>query len=875
MDGVAGWGENRVVTLLERETQLGSLLQYADEARGRAGRLVLISGEAGVGKSSLVEELQLRLPEATWAWGACDGLFTPRPLAPLHDIARELGGPLLDLMRSAASRDEIFDETLRAAAAVEDVAVLVVEDVQWADDATLDLLRFLGRRIRDLPLLLLVTFRDDALAPTDPLRVAVGELAGQRYTRRIDLPPLTSAGVRRLAEGSSYSPDELYLLTGGNPFFVVEVLSDDGTEIPASARDAVLARAARLSEAARATLDLASLDSWRVDPDLLSRAGGVAMETLDELLSVGLLKAEGDTLRFRHELARRAIESEVPPHRCRAGHRSLLDVLVEDDCDDEARLAYHAEEIGDRALVARYAPAAARRAAALGAFRESAAQYERALRFPPDDQRALAELFDEYADQLALVDSWPRAAQARERAIELWHDLGDDRREGYAYRRLSSVYWRLCQGARSTQAIARSLELLEPLGPDPELARTLSTQAFELWTQGDQEGGLSMLDRAVTMAEQVGDPAVLSDVINNAAFASFLLRADWRPQMDRALQIALTAEAEAQAGRAYANAYTFFIAQFRFAEAERYWRDGVAYCDDRDIPTYGTCLRGHRAIALLDLGQWDEAAALARRVLATEASPVNLLTSQVTLSLVLARRGAPGALEVIEPGVMEADNLAEAEWITATRLARAEIRWLAGDDEGAIADLAVVRSVITPLAYLEDARLSVWEQRLLGAASPVSPAPGPWATSLVGEHAAAATHWDRLGCRYEAALSLFDSDGDDDLRDAIVRFESLGADATARRARQKMKELGHRAVPAGARATTRRHPVGLTRREDEVLALLCEGLTNEEIAGRLVVSTRTVDHHVSAVLSKLGVSSRGAAAARARKLGLVPEAATT
>jgi DNA-binding NarL/FixJ family response regulator/tetratricopeptide (TPR) repeat protein len=862
------------VPLLERESQLASLRQYAAEASEGAGRLVLVSGEAGVGKSSLVEELRQRLPDATWAWGACDGLFTPRPLAPLHDIAREMGGTLLDLVRGAAGRDEIFDEVLRAASAVDGVTVLVVEDVQWADDATLDLLRFIGRRIRPLPVLLLVPFRDDALAPTDSLRVALGELAGQRYTRRIDLPPLTPAAVRRLAEGTSYSPDELYQLTGGNPFFVVEVLSDDGSEVPASARDAVLARAARLSDPARAALDLASLDSWRVDLDLLARAGGVAIETFDELLDVGLLKAEGATLRFRHELARRAIESEVPPHRCLAGHRALLDVLIETECDDEARMAYHAEEMGDAALVARFAPRAARRAAELGAYRESAAQYERALRFPPDDRRALAELYDEYADQLALVDSWPRAAEARERASELWHDLGDARREGYAQRRLSSVYWRLCQGARSTQAITRSLELLEPLGPDPELARTLSTQAFELWSHGDVEAGRDMLARAVTMAEEVGDPSVRSDVLNNAAFARFLLRQEWRPQMDESLRIALDAGAEAQAGRAYANAYTFFIAQYRFAEGERYWRDGVAYCDERDIPTYGTCLRGHRAVALLDLGRWDDAASMAQQVLATEASPVNLLTSQVTLSLVLARRGLPGALEVIEPGVAEADNLAEAEWIAVTRLARAEIRWLAGDDAGAAADLAAIRAVLTPMDYLLDAQVGVWEQRLRGSASPVSPAPGPWATELVGEHAAAATHWDRLGCRYYAALALHDSECDEHLREAITRVEALGADAAVRRTRQRMKDLGHRA-PAGARAATRSHPAGLTPREDEVLALLCEGLTNEEIAERLVVSTRTVDHHVSSVLAKLGVGSRGAAAARARALGLVPESATT
>jgi len=381
-----------------------------------------------------------------------------------------------------------------------------------------------------------------------------------------------------------------------------------------------------------------------------------------------------------------------------------------------------------------------------------------------------------------------------------------------------------------------------------------------------------MLRRSVRMAEELGDPAVLSDVLNNASFGAFVDRDDWLPKMRTALALALEAGAEAQAGRAYANAYTFFAAQYRFAQGERFWRDGVAYCDERDITTYSTCLRGHRAVALLDLGKWDEAAAIAQRVLATEASPVNLLTSQITLSLVRARRGEPGALDVLEPGVEEAAALGEPEWIGETRLARAEIHWLEGDDAAARADLAVVRAAITPMEYLIDARLSVWERRLLGCARPVSPAPGPWATSLVDDHAAAAVHWDRLGCGYHAAMCLYDSDVDEDLREAIGRFEALGAEAAVRRTRQRMRDLGHRAVPTGARASTRQHPLGLTRREDEVLALLCDGLTNDEIAERLVLSTRTVDHHVSAVLAKLGVSSRGAAVAQARRLGLVPAA---
>ncbi len=857
------------MSLLERESQLASLRQYAVEARRRDGRLVLVSGEAGVGKSSLVEGLQDELTDATWVWGSCDGLFTPRPLAPLHDIARAVGGELLQSMRDGSARDDMFDATLHWLEAAADLVVLVVDDVQWADDATLDLLRFLGRRVRTLPVLLLVTFRDDALAPSDPLRVALGELAGLRYTRRIDLPPLTAAGVRRLAEGTPYSPDELHRLTGGNPFFVVEVLRSGGSEVPASARDAVLARTATLGEQARVALETASLDGFRVDADLVVRATGSGLGAFDELVAAGLLQAEGATLRFRHELARRAVESEVAPHRRAAGHQALLRALTEVACDDLARMAYHADGAGEAGLVRRYAPSAARQAARLGAHREAASQYERALRFPPDDPVELAELYDGYADALALVDRWPQAAEVREGAAAIWHDLGDVRREAYDHRALCAVYWRLCRGAESVAALQRAIELLEGLGPDPELSRALSARAFEIW-RDDPEAGRQMLARAREMADQVGDPSLRSDVINNVAFGEYLLRRDWTRPMKEALRLALDAGAEGQAGRAYANAYTFYADQYRFAEGERFWRDGIVYCDEHDITTFSTCLRGHRAVALLDLGRWDEAVKIAERVLRTEASPVNLLTSQITLGLVRARRGLPGAFDVLDAAVEAADGLDEAEWVSATRLARAEAHWLAGDDKAAVADLVAVRPRISAMEYTHDARLAVWERRLRGECFPASPPPGPWATWLLGEFTATATHWDRLGCGYDAAMALQDSDCAEHLRDAIARFEALGADAAVRHTRQRMKDLGLRGVPSGSRASTRGHPLGLTRREDEVLVLLCEGLTNDEIAARLVVSTRTVDHHVSAVLGKLGVASRGAAAAQARKLGLVP-----
>jgi len=130
--------------LLERDTQLASLAAYAREAQQGDGRLVLIAGEAGVGKSALVEQLERGLPEASWHWGGCDGLFTPRPLGPLFDIASQLGGELLELCRADAPREELFSALLRQVSAPGRLHVLVVEDAHWADEATIDMLRFLA-----------------------------------------------------------------------------------------------------------------------------------------------------------------------------------------------------------------------------------------------------------------------------------------------------------------------------------------------------------------------------------------------------------------------------------------------------------------------------------------------------------------------------------------------------------------------------------------------------------------------------------------------------------------------------------------------------------------------------------------------------------
>src|SRR6185437_4108286 len=130
--------------LLERASFLDALAGYATEARHGSGRLVLVSGESGIGKTALAEAFQAQLHGARWLWGACDGLLTPRPLGPLFDIAAQAGGRLLQLCGQGAARDQLFGAFLAELDSPAPLTVTVIEDVHWADEATLDLLRFAG-----------------------------------------------------------------------------------------------------------------------------------------------------------------------------------------------------------------------------------------------------------------------------------------------------------------------------------------------------------------------------------------------------------------------------------------------------------------------------------------------------------------------------------------------------------------------------------------------------------------------------------------------------------------------------------------------------------------------------------------------------------
>ncbi|HJW62470.1 MAG TPA: AAA family ATPase, partial [Actinomycetes bacterium] len=407
--------------LLERAPLLEELSGVL-AATAAGGRVVLLAGEAGIGKSAVVKRFTERQPADTRSLlGACDPLLTPRALGPLHDIARQTGGRLAELLDSGGPREAVFAAFLDQLAQPSRRQVVVVEDAHWADEATLDLLVFLGRRMERTRALLLVTYRDDEVGPDHPLRGVLGALP-QGVVHRVRPEPLSEAAVAELARRAGRPATGLRELTGGNPLLVTEVLAAGDAGVPMTVRDLVLARLAGLPADAREVVRLVAVVPTRAELWLLEQAARPAPSAVELGVSAGLLVVGPEAVGFRHELLRQAVEGSLSALARRELNRRVLEELAgaPDRRVDLARLVHHARQADDADAVLRYAPEAARQAAAVAAHREAVGHYRTALRHadrlsPP----VRAELLEDYSVEAYLSGLSGEAVAARKAAVDL------------------------------------------------------------------------------------------------------------------------------------------------------------------------------------------------------------------------------------------------------------------------------------------------------------------------------------------------------------------------------------------------------------------------------------------------------------------------
>ena len=865
--------------LLERSRQLAALEATLDGVRSTSrGRLVLVAGEAGAGKTALTRRFaDEQRPSARILWGACDALFAPRALGPLVDVAEETGGDLAAATASDAGPHEVASALLRELAR-RAPTILVIEDLHWADEATLDVVRLLARKADTTAALVLGTYRDDELDLRHPLRVVLGELARGAGIERCELPRLSPEAVAQLAEPHGLDADELYRRTAGNPFFLSEVLASGDRDIPPTVRDAVLARVARLSATAAALLGAVSVSQPQAELWLLEAlASEEELACLEECLGSGMLVPTPDGTAFRHELARMTIEETLAPHRRAALHRAALAALVAArvGSPDPARLAHHADAAGDADAVLEYAPVAAARAEAVGAHRQAAAQYARALRCAADlpPQRRVALLEGRYRSAF-LADDCDEAIEAMQDALACYRALGDRRSEGDRMRRLSSVLF--CPGDRLAEADRlghEAVTMLEQMEPGRELGLAYANLAMLHMNREDPEGTRAWGDRALALADRLDDVEVREHALNTIGTMQ-LLTGDpaGRAKLERSIALARGADLFEDVARGHLHLAWATLRNRDHATADEALAAGLEHCAAPRLDLWRLYLQALQSRSQLAQGRWTEAAETAALVLGdSRTSSIPRINAGVVLALVRARRGDPGSDEVLERARALSGLAEELQYVELVAAARAEAAWLRGDLEQAVHATQGAFELATSLrAGGVVGELALWRRRAGLSEGIAVDLPEPYARQLAGDWEGAAARWAALGRPYDAALALADGDGPARRR-ALDRLHELGAGPAAAIVARRLRARGARGLRRGPRRTTRDNPAHLTPREVEVLALVEQGLRNKQIADRLFVAPKTVDHHVAAILRKLGVHTRGEAGAAARRLGLAPD----
>jgi len=861
--------------LLERDEALACLLGAHAEARAGTGQLVLVSGEAGIGKTSLVHAFAAaKGPSTRFLEGRCDALFTPRPLGPFADIARETNGALAAAIERGGA-PEVFDALLDELAARE--TVLVLEDLHWADEATLDVLRLLGRRLDALGALAVVTYRDDQLDRAHPLRRVLGEITSGPALEHVRLQPLSPAAVAELAQGRQIDVAELHSRTSGNPFFVREALESDDGVIPESARAAVLARLAGVSTEALEVVDTVALAAPETPVWLVERVCGCGFDQLEEALATGVLASVGDEITFRHELAREAVVETLTPARRLAIHRRILGALPEPPSGrpDATRLAEHAEAALDRDAVLTWAPVAAREASAARAYREAAAQYARALRFagnlPPDER---AELLEGRSRACYLADDQVEAIRVIKDAIALRRQAGSRQEEARALSELTDYL--LCRGylSEAESAVVEAEQLVADQPESVATAQVLTSRAHLVWTD-DIDSALAMCRDAESIA--VAHDDAFAAATARVSIGTLELRRDrsvGRRLLEKAAADLRATGQKEQAARALNNLGGYGAFVYDHELANEFLGAALEYCVDHTLDLWRINVLALLARSLLDQGRWTEAADTAAWLLEDpRESPWPQYEALLVLALVRARRGDPGTHDALDASLHVGLSPEETFAMVDGAAARAEVAWLANRrSEVDHATREELERAVALDAADDAARLGYW-RRLAGLESIAAFEDGddPYALGANGDWEAAAAAWARRGCAYDEAVALAEVDDVGALRKAYDVLRGLDARPVAEMVAQRLRQRGVRGLSRGPRRSTREHPVGLTARETEVLRLVADGFRNGEIAERLFLSRRTVDHHVSTILRKLDAKTRGQAVAAARRSDLIQD----
>ncbi|MGH1416457.1 MAG: helix-turn-helix transcriptional regulator [Pelagimonas sp.] len=855
--------------LEERDHVLSLLSAKLDQASEFGGQTVFLCGEAGIGKTSVIEAFLTTLPTDTRrAVGLCDPLHTPRPLGPIRDIFDKL------FATHSESQDEwhFFDSFITRAAGFHGQAVLVIEDLHWADQRSLDWLSHVGRRISQLPILLIASYRDDEIPVVHPLRTVLAAIpAGQKS--QVTLSPLSQGAVQKISLDSQFSTRQLMAATGGNPFFLNEILNHNygGGPVPTSVSDAVNAKINALPEEARKLLELVScFPSTAPMHNLRVLAGPSVSNDLEELCDRRFIVLSGDNAKFRHELARLVAYDRMSGTGKQAKHAQIVSVLLRDGPVAQADvLVHHAHCAKDGHTTLKYAPRAAEQAAALGAHKEAAQHYKSALEFVSlADTQVAAEIYEKFSYEAGLALGIDDAViETREQAIELWRSLHRPEKVGENLAWLSRSHWYRGNAKQAQIYIEEAIDILETQAQHAVTARgkAFALRAQFCMLQDRMEQAVEWGERAQGLLAQGDDFEMQAHALNTIGTAK-LFRGDieGEPLLRESLRISLEHRCHEQAARVYTNLSECLIELRHFDKVDPLLEDGIAFDQAHDLDAWTYYLIGRKAQLRFEQDRYVDALRICEEILKIEDQTLLMqMPARIVRARASLRVGAENALDMLTEALESAQKINEPQYLSAIHIALIEAAVLLSDQTLAHASVAWFET-------LESGLLSPWKQGEYlfwkAIAFETEPEdipnnlPTPFLQAVRREYDTAALGFEAEQSRYLSAwcLSLTDDamaqvQGDE----ILAQIGSVAARKTLRQNSDRWPR--HGVLPKLARGPygpARQHPYGLSAKEQAVLALLVQGLSNADIAETMSRSVRTIENHVSSILGKLNCSKR-------------------
>ena len=858
--------------LIER-TDVLSLLQTEFEKTIRGeGHCVLINGEAGIGKTALVKSF-CKQQECIIYQGSCDALFTPRPLAPLYDIIWQIKKDLWSVSHTIEERSELFLKVFYELSLHNKNILIVFEDIHWADEATLDFIKFFIRRLHQLRCLFILTYRDDDSHSGHSLKNTFGSLSPDLLTR-IQLNPLSRQAVYKMAEEKGFDPEPVYAISAGNPFYVTEILASYSPGIPENIKDSILAVYNQQAEGTRNAWQMCSVIPEGLEVSRFAKLKS-SWEGMDHCFALKIIVVKNDRIIFKHELYRRTIEASLSPFKRIALNKTILELFLQTfDEKDIERIVHYAKHANEYKTVAQYAPIAAKQAAAVGAHVEASKLFLTAIEYSEaDDTDMFPKLYEDYAYECYLINQIKEAIIYEGKALKLWRQKNEIEKAGNCMRFLSRLWWFDGNRAEAEKYGREAIELLQSEPPSKAKALAFSNVSQLKMLCDEHDECIQWGSLAIDMAKEINDDEILCHALNNVGCSQW--KSDYTDNAGKnilleSLNLALKHSFHEHAARAYSNIISVALMAKDYELCQEYLPGAINYCEERNLDASKNYKLYMKARILLETGNPKAAAAIAENLLS---DPNQLGTAKMGSSIVMLTIKMRQGKNDILPLLVEAKNLIfktqEHQRIIPLVIAILQYEWLSEmsmlSDKELTTSIDLVQKVT---AITLNSEFDFWLKKVRKQDIQLPKLYEPYQLLKDGEVHLSASFWEKKHCYFEQAMALFEGD-EEDKKAALTILQQMEANAICEKIKMEMRAGGIKKIPRGQRESTKTNPMNLTNRELDVLQLLQKGIQNKEIAQSLFISPKTVDNHISNILFKLDVNSRSKAVHEAVRLNIL------